>query len=221
MLFSKKEVLKITIPEKGVLSHTNDVDYFEWNYTFPIKYVQLYRFKTIIKLLGNAKYERLLEIGTGSGIFLPELSKHCEKLYACDVHPFMYKIQNLLNYYEVRNYEVKTQSIEKTDYPDNYFDVIVGVSVLEFVNDLNAAFKEIKRILKKDGFFVTICPMNSRILDFFVSLYANKSAEDEFGDSRKYVSKELEKEFRVDKKGYMLPVIGKYFPVYTHYKLSK
>ena len=79
--------MKIIIPEKKLLNRTNDVDYYYWNYKFPIKYIQLYRFKTIVKLLGRKKYPRLLETGTGSGIFLPELSVHCEKLYASDIHP--------------------------------------------------------------------------------------------------------------------------------------
>lgn len=213
--------MKIIIPERNFLYRTNDIDYYNWNYTFPIKYVQLYRFKTIVNIIGDKKFPRLLEFGTGSGILLPELATHCEKLYACDVHPHMNKVEDLLHQYKIRNFELKSQGIEKTDYPDNFFDVIVGVSVLEFVSDLNAAIHEIKRILKKDGFFVTICPMQNKILDSLVSLYAKKTAEEEFGDSRKYVGKELEKNFVVEKKGYMLPLIGKYFPVYTHYKLKK
>ena len=45
--------MKIIIPEKSMLSRTNDVDYYLWNYKFPIKYIQLYRFKTVTRLLGN------------------------------------------------------------------------------------------------------------------------------------------------------------------------
>lgn len=213
--------MKIIIPEKEKLYRTNNVDYYDWNYTFPIKYIQLYRFKTIVRILGVNKFPRLLEFGTGSGILLPELARHCEKLYACDVHPFMDKVEDLLLQYKIENFEVKSQGIEKTDYPDGFFDVIVGVSVLEFVADLKAAILEIKRILKPNGFFVTICPMQNRILDFLVSLYTKKSAEEEFGDSRKYVTKELEKNFIIEKKGYLLPFIGRHFPVYTHYKLRK
>ena len=213
--------MKIIIPEKKLLNRTNDVDYYYWNYKFPIKYIQLYRFKTIVKLLGRKKYPRLLETGTGSGIFLPELSVHCEKLYASDIHPHFDNIDHLLKHYKVCNYELKSQSIEKTDYPDNYFDAIVAVSVLEFVCDLQAAINEIKRILKKDGVFITICPMNSTFLDTILSLYSKKKPKQEFGDSRIYVGKALEQNFKVIKKGYMLPIIGKIFPVYTHYRLKK
>lgn len=213
--------MKILIPEKSLLNRTNDVDYYDWNYQFPIKYIQLYRFKTIVRLLGKKFYPNLLEIGTGSGIFLPELSRHCTKLYATDIHPNFENIENLLKHYKVKEYDLKSQSIQKTDYPDNHFDAIVAVSVLEFVDDLQAAIDEIKRILKEDGVFITICPMNSKFLDSIVSLYSKKKPKDEFGESRIYVTKTLEQNFKIIKKGYLLPLIGKAFPVYTHYQLRK
>lgn len=213
--------MKIILPEKKQLRKTGEVDYFDWNYSFPIKYVQRYRFKTIARLLGYDTYHRLLEFGTGSGIFLPELSRHCDNLFACDIHPHFENIEHLLKSYQVNSFQLKSQSIEKTDYPDNYFDAVVAVSVLEFVGDINAAINEIKRILKPDGVFITICPMESKFLDSILALYSDKKPKEEFGKSRTYVGKTLEDNFTVAKKGYMIPLIGRFFPVYTHYKLKK
>lgn len=204
-----------------MLNRTNAFDYYHWNYKFPIKYFTLYRYRIILKLLGSKIYPRLLEAGTGSGIFLPELARHCEKLYACDIHPYLDNIDHLLKHYKINNYELKSQSIQNTDYPDNYFDAIIAASVLEFVDDLQAALREIKRILKPDGVFITICPMSSKILDSIISFYADKKPKEEFGESRIYVGKSLEQNFTVIKKGYLLPIIGELFPVYTHYKLKK
>ena len=209
----------MTLPDKNLLLRTGDVDYYDWNYKFPIKYVQLYRFKRIVKLLGCEKYPVLLEAGTGSGIFLPELSKHCDQLYACDIHHDFDNIAKLCETYKIQNYHLSTQSIDDTNFPDASFDAVVAVSVLEFVPDIQKAVSEIKRILKKDGVFITICPMESSLLDFFLSLYTRKPPKDESGDSRQRVSKILEQNFTIVKKGYMVPLIGKFFPVYTHYKL--
>lgn len=209
------------IPDKSLLAKTGEVDYFDWNYKFPIKYIQLYRFKRITQLLGGKKYKNLLEAGTGSGIFLPELSRHCEKLFATDIHNNFEPIRNLLNHYKLNNYDLRSQSLEKTSYEDNTFDAIVAVSVLEFVENLDIAINEIKRILKDDGVFITICPMKSKFLDSIVSLYSTRKPEEEFGESRILVGHSLEKHFKVVKKGYMVPLIGKFFPVYTHYKLMK
>jgi ubiquinone/menaquinone biosynthesis C-methylase UbiE len=209
------------IPDKSLLRRTGEVDYYDWNYKFPIKYVQLYRFKRIIQLLGKEKYPKLLEAGTGSGIFLPELSTHCESLYACDIHHNFGNIKTLCEKYKIQNLDLSTQSIDNTNFPDNSFDAIVAVSVLEFVPDIQKALNEIKRILKEDGIFITICPMESKLLDVVLNFYTRKPPKEESGDARQNVSKILEKNFVIQKKGYMIPIIGKFFPVYTHYKLKK
>ncbi len=213
--------MKIVLPDKSLLTKTGEVDYFDWNYKFPIKYIQLYRFKTIIKMLGRRRFTNLLEAGTGSGVFLPELSRHCINIFACDIHNHFDVIEKLLLHYKIMNYNLKTQSIETTDYADESFDAVVAVSLLEFVKNKVEAINEIKRILKDGGSFFTICPMSNRFLDAILSLYTTKKPEEEFGDSRNYVSKILEENFTVVSKGYMLPLIGRFFPVYTHYELRK
>lgn len=212
--------MRILLPDKTLLQKTGSIDYFDWNYKFPISLVQQYRFKKIISLLNDTKYNTLLEIGTGSGIFLPELAKHCDSIYACDIHNNFDHISKLCDYYGIQDYNLATQNIEKTDYGSNFFDIIIGVSVLEFVNDLPSAIKEIKRILKKDGIFITICPMENKFLDLILSAYSSKTPKDEFGESRQLVAKSLERSFEVVKRGYMNPVFGKYFPIYTYYKLK-
>jgi ubiquinone/menaquinone biosynthesis C-methylase UbiE len=213
--------MKLELPDKKLLQKTGDVDYFYWNYKFPINIFQKYRFKSIIRLLDNVKVNSLLEIGTGSGIFLPQLSKYCNELYACDIHNNYENIERLCNLYKIKNFHLSQQNIEKTSYPDNFFDVIVAVSVIEFVKDLQKAFVEIKRILKENGIFLTVCPMKSDLLDFFVSLYSTKKPKEDFINPRELIPHELERSFKIIDKGYMIPIIGRYFPVYTHYKLCK
>jgi ubiquinone/menaquinone biosynthesis C-methylase UbiE len=212
--------MTLLLPDKKLLTKTGAVDYYYWNYKFPINLIQRYRFKTIVKLLGTKHYSKLLEVGTGSGIFLPELSKHCDSIYACDIHTKFDHIESLCRHYAIKDYHLSTQNIEQTNFPDASFDAIVAVSVLEFVSDIQKALNEIKRILKNDGIFITICPMESKFLDFVLSFYTSKKPDEEFGSSRKNVSKLLESNFTVVKKGYMTPLIGKVFPVYTFYKLK-
>lgn len=213
--------MRIVLPDRSLLNKTGNVDYNDWNYKFPIKYIQRYRFKKIVQLMGNKTYDHLLEVGTGSGIFLPELSRHCKHLYAIDIHDHFDKVSNLCKVSHIKDFNLSTQSIDNTNFPDEFFDAIVAVSVLEFVPDIQKSLTEIKRILKKGGVFITICPMESKLLDSVLSIYTSKSPEEEFGNSRQKVTNLLEQNFKIESKGHMIPLIGKLFPVYTDYKLEK
>ena len=195
--------MNVLIPDKELLKKTGNVDYYNWNYKFPISIVQQYRFKKITELLGKKIYPTLLEVGTGSGIFLPELSRHCVKLYACDIYDDYSHIKSLCDHYGITNCTVNKQNIEKTSYADIFFDVIIGVSVLEFVNNIQTAIDEIKRIMKPNGVFITICPMQSELLDSLLSLYSSKKPKEEFGNSRSMVTTKLEENFKIIKKGVM------------------
>ena len=52
--------MKLRLPDRTGLVKTNDVDYFFWNYQFPIKYIQRYRFKSILKMMNTKIYDKLI-----------------------------------------------------------------------------------------------------------------------------------------------------------------
>jgi ubiquinone/menaquinone biosynthesis C-methylase UbiE len=211
--------MDLYLPNRKILERTGDLDYYHWNYQFPIKYIQRFRFKAILELLGNQCYDKLLEVGTGSGIFLPELDRHCRQLYACDIHDNIQAVERLCQLTAIKA-EVRRCPIEATGFPDNMFDAIVAVSVLEFVDDLERSIDEIRRILKPSGVFLTICPQQSVLLDFVLNFYTRRKPDDEFGISRTRVSKTLEAQFNVIDKRIFPPIVGSIFPVYNYYKLS-
>src|SRR5579859_4421348 len=68
------------------LVRTGPVDHADWNYRPLLGFLQRARFHLALKLLAGASYRRLLEIGYGSGVFMPELSRRCDELYGIDVH---------------------------------------------------------------------------------------------------------------------------------------
>lgn len=207
-------------PNPALLKQTNSVDYFHWNYKFPVKYIQRFRFHAILKMLGRQPVDSILEVGTGSGIFLPELARHCRELHACDVHGNMAAVAELCAATGT-SATLKTCPLENTGYPDSRFDVVIAVSVLEFVQDLNQSLREIERILKPGGVFLTICPHQSEFLDFVLSFYSRRKPDEEFGDARSVVRPSLEKNFRVIEKHVFPGVIGKLLPVYNYYKLGQ
>jgi ubiquinone/menaquinone biosynthesis C-methylase UbiE len=212
--------VRLILPDKRNLRRTGDVDYYHWNYLFPIKYIQLYRFRVILELLGRDPVGRLLEAGTGSGVFLPELFRHCRELHACDVHPHMDAVAAMAGKEGV-DVSLRTASLQDTGYPDAHFDAVIAVSVLEFVEDLEAAVAEIRRIMKPEGVFLTICPQQHRFSDAVVNLYSRKTAAREFVQPRTRVAPLLEERFRVLDKRVFPALGGGRLALYHTYKLGR
>ena len=55
---------------------------------------------------------------------------------------------------------VKNGDILKTNFPDNYFDIIICNHVLEHIKDDKTAIKEIYRITKKKGMAILMVPID-------------------------------------------------------------
>jgi len=107
--------MRASLPDQTLMQTTSGVDYYHWNYKFPIKYIQRFRFNAMLRLMDGKNFPALLEIGTGSGIFLPELSKHCQRLSAIDIHDKMEAVRRLCDATDTK-VELSRQSLEATQF---------------------------------------------------------------------------------------------------------
>ena len=138
------------LPEK-IPKKTNPSDPVEWYYKPLFGYGYKKRLALALDALGT-NYNKLLEVGYGSGILLPELSRHCQELHAIDIHSNITLVQEMLECENVRAC-LKVGSILDLKYTPNTFDAIISLSVLEFIdkNHLPIALKEIHRVTKSGG----------------------------------------------------------------------
>jgi ubiquinone/menaquinone biosynthesis C-methylase UbiE len=58
--------------------------------------------------------------------------------------------------------------VAKIGYPDNCFDGVIALGLLEYLSDLNSQFKEIKRVMKPGGFLVVTAPLKCQLDRFMV-----------------------------------------------------
>jgi len=212
--------MRASLPDQRLMQTTSGVDYYHWNYKFPIKYIQRFRFNAMLRLINGRNFGTLLEVGTGSGIFLPELSKHCQALFAIDVHDKMDAVKRLCDATDIKA-DLSRQSLEATHFKNETFDAVVAVSVWEFVDELETAVLETKRIMKSGASLFTICPQRNALLDFIVSLYSRIPANQEFKNGPDVIRAMLEKHFVVEKKYFFPPAIGRFFPLYHYHELRK
>ena len=137
----------------------------------------LKRFKMVLSLIGDKKYDNFLDIGFGSGIFLPELASHSKQLTAIDVHPHVEIIKDIINSKNIPANLIKA-NVNEIPFPDNSFDGILCLSVLEFIKDIPTAIKEIKRVAKPEAKIIIGAPVLNSLTDFCYKIIKYKKYAD-------------------------------------------
>lgn len=197
---------------KERLIRTSDVDHADWNYTPVLSYVMRKRFELVRKLLPAARVDRLLEIGFGSGVFMPELASCCRELYGIDVHPNVEEVAKRLSAGGV-SASLSQQDAARMTFPDRFFDAIVSVSALEFIDDIDGAAREAARVLKPGGRLIGVTPVKSRMLDAILHVSTGADPVKDYGDRREHVLPSLLRYFRSVR-------TRRFIPAYIAYELE-
>jgi phosphatidylethanolamine/phosphatidyl-N-methylethanolamine N-methyltransferase len=100
---------------------------------------------------------RILEVGVGTGISLPDYSR-ANKIVAVDYSEAMLrKAKERVVQYKLSNVEtVSVMDAARLALPDNSFDVIVAQYVITAVPDPEAALDEFVRVLKPGGEIILV-----------------------------------------------------------------
>ncbi|MDD4994894.1 MAG: class I SAM-dependent methyltransferase [Patescibacteria group bacterium] len=95
---------------------------------------------------------KMLDVGCGTGMLMKELKKF-GVCYGVDNSPLAVNFckQNFLE-------NVDLGDITNIQFPDNFFDVVICLDVLEHVSDDNKAISELKRVVKKEGIIIIFVP---------------------------------------------------------------
>lgn len=186
---------KIELLPQDALVKTSEVDHAEWNYRPVLSLLQRARFRLIARLLQGMQADKLLDIGYGSGVFFPHLSRHARELYGVDIHDKPEEVTDALKKHDL-DATLVSASVSETPFDDNMFDCAVAVSSMEYVVEIEQACQELVRILKPGGSLILVTPGQSAILDFGLKLLGGEDAEDNYGDRRQRLLDSLEKYFR-------------------------
>jgi 2-polyprenyl-6-hydroxyphenyl methylase/3-demethylubiquinone-9 3-methyltransferase len=111
------------------------------------------RFEYFDRHITNWQGLKVLDVGCGGGFSCEFVAARQAQVYGID------RAQNCIaiakahaasNGFEI---DYQTGFAESLPYPDNYFDVVLCVDVLEHIADLNQTIAEIHRVLKPGGVF--------------------------------------------------------------------
>lgn len=100
---------------------------------------------------------RILEVGVGTGISLPEYSRQC-RLCGVDIsEPMLRKAQERVAELKLDNVEgLWVMDAEHMSFPDNSFDVVVAQYVVTTAPNPEATLDEFARVLKPGGEIVLV-----------------------------------------------------------------
>lgn len=119
------------------------------------------RYKKVVAMIGNG---RLLDIGCG---------QPCETLPDQAFLRFLNRPGSVgLDIKPIKGpFEFHQGSIDKLPFPDQSFENVVAMEVLEHVADWETSIKEIKRVLQVGGAFVMSTPACNPVVDFLWDLW--------------------------------------------------
>ncbi|OFW06406.1 MAG: hypothetical protein A3I61_19840 [Acidobacteria bacterium RIFCSPLOWO2_02_FULL_68_18] len=114
---------------------------------------------------GVTPFRRALEVGFGPGFLLPALAHYAQKVVAVDIHHESGRVAAMLDRQRVTGVLLMRNSITALAFRDASFDFVISTSVLEHIHALDAAVRELSRVVRPGGSLVLGFPMKNRLTD--------------------------------------------------------
>jgi len=158
--------LPLYIPERASVPKPEDEDPIDYYYRPITGTIYRTRLQYAVDLLGTDRLPSLLEVGCGSGILLPELSRHTDRLVGIDIHSRLEDVRDYLAKEGVVA-EILEASLFEMPFADGEFDALLCASVLEHLTDLDRAMAEFARVVRPGGRVVLGFPVRNVVTDTF------------------------------------------------------
>ena len=209
------------LPKKQNIHTDNPEDPLRRYYQPFIKHFYIKRLKMALDFLKlqNKQYDKILEVGYGSGVFFPELAKICKKLYGLEVFPEAKKETEQMIEKENIQAELVTGSVAQMPFADNFFDAIVCISALEHLqpNKMEKAISEIRRVTKNDGLVVLGFPSDRKLMRLYCILITRDLHFDLHRSDHNLILETLTKNFTIQD----TKKLFRFLPIYYVVKCRK
>lgn len=110
-----------------------------------------------------------LEIGPGSGIYIPVLRQVCDEVHVSDrEREYLSAIEK--TYASDSRVRLLIDDITRSNLPSGHFDLVLCTEVIEHIADSRAALRHIARVLKPNGFLLLSTPQRYSFLELTAQL---------------------------------------------------
>lgn len=117
------------------------------------------REKKILEFLDNLHLKKgvhILELGYGAGRTSAKILGRGFNITGVDISKQLCKlaIKNCSKVNTKAKFKMTVGNVEELIFPDNYFDCVVGLGFLQYLDYPNKCLKEVHRVLKPNGYFI-------------------------------------------------------------------
>ena len=151
--------LRLELPPRGALTPNNDVDPLAFYYKPIVGRVFRARIDLGLGLL-RGPYDRLLEVGYGSGLLLPTLAKISTKLAGLDLEPEPKGLLPYLEKHGAGHAQLARGDVRAIPFAISSFDCVIAFSIFEHLSGeaLQAGLSSVGKVLRPGGDFLIGCP---------------------------------------------------------------
>jgi ubiquinone/menaquinone biosynthesis C-methylase UbiE len=124
----------------------------KWSISFDERSVSYVR-ERAVRMLPRNRYERVLEVGCGTGFLLLNLwqAGFVREAHACDISPGMLEVCGENARRLGCDVELRAADAERLPFPDAGFDLVVGHAFLHHLPQPGSALREMFRVLRPGG----------------------------------------------------------------------
>jgi len=117
----------------------------------PMRWIFVKRLELMMELFDDLEPpERLLEIGLGSGVLIPELAARAGRYIGIDIHDSLDLVKAQSDGLG-QGIDLLRADVRALPFAGDSFDLIFALSVLEHMDSLDSAIDEIGRVLQPGG----------------------------------------------------------------------
>lgn len=121
----------------------------------------LRRIREAYRILPRRAYDSILDLGTGSGFYLPLLARTGRQVHGVDLAPVLHLTQRMVRTKGLQNILLSKADVTKLPFRSDHFDLLFCLSLIEHIQDQKRALVEFKRVLRKDGVLILGYPLQN------------------------------------------------------------
>ena len=142
-------------------------------YSSESKSLEMAKFNEMLNLIKIKENTKILDVATGTGIYLIEALKKGGVGYGIDISKRMLEqVKKKVIKFKLKGKIIKTikGDAEKLPFPSDFFDIVICIGMFEYypLGKVKTFLEEVKRVLKKEGNLIVDFPNknNKEVYEF-------------------------------------------------------